>query len=133
MPPLDDKQEEIVRWLAGFVAENMYRVGSKMLEFLILTNGGAAIACLGLIASSSPRANDYVVKLILAAFVIGLGLAGWITVRGFRYMTRMSFQFRATLDRIRAKTEPWEAMGKVFAADDTMQFHRSASLSALHL
>ena len=120
--PLSDKQEEIAKYLANFLAELMYRAGSKMLDFLIITNGGAAIACLGMIASASPHANDYTVKLILAAFVIGLALAGWLTVRGFRYITTMSIAFPSTLQRIRAGTEPWEALGKVLAPDHANKF-----------
>jgi hypothetical protein len=114
IPPPTEKQEEAIKYLAGFLSEQGYRAGSKMLDFLILTNGGAAVACLGMIASSSPHANDYAVKLLLAAFVIGLALAGWLTVRGFRYTMQMLLDFHDTVDRMRAGTETWEALGRIF-------------------
>jgi hypothetical protein len=122
VPPLNDKQEEVIKYLAGFLAEQGYRAGSKMLDFLILTNGGAAVACLGMIASASPHANDYAVKLLLAAFVIGLALAGWLTVRGFRYITWMLLEFRDTVDRMRAGTEPWGSLGKIFDPKTAKRF-----------
>ena len=78
-------------------------------------------------------ANDYAVKLILAAFVIGLALAGLVTVRGFRYMTRMALQFPVTLERVRARTEPWEAIGKVFLPPDATRFRKIKSLLVLYL
>jgi hypothetical protein len=47
MTELIDRQEEIFTYVAGLLKEAAYRAGSKMLDFLILPNGGAAVACWG--------------------------------------------------------------------------------------
>jgi hypothetical protein len=52
MNQLTDKHEETVMYVTGLHKEAAYRSGSKMLDFLILTNGGAAVACLRMIASA---------------------------------------------------------------------------------
>jgi hypothetical protein len=114
MAPLTDKQEELIKYVAGLLKEAAYRAGSKMLDFLILTNGGAAVACLGMIASTSPHADDRAVKVLLAVFVLGLALAGILTVRGFLYTARISFGFGEAVDRMRAGTAQWEALTQVF-------------------
>jgi hypothetical protein len=111
---LTDKQEETVKYVTGLLKEAAYRAGSKMLDFLILTNGGAAVACLGMIASASPHADDRAVRILLTVFVIGLSLAGVLTVRGFLYTARMSFGFGETVERMHAGTAEWDALGKLF-------------------
>jgi hypothetical protein len=111
---LTDRQEEIIKYVAGLLKEAAYRAGSKMLDFLILTNGGAAVACLGMIASASPRADDHAVKVFLLVFVIGLSLAGVLTVRAFLYTAQISFGFGETVEHIRAGSAHWDALGKIF-------------------
>jgi hypothetical protein len=77
--------------------------GTRAQDFLIFTNGGAVIACFGLIGSSSPYANAAPVKVFLAMFLLGLVLAGLTVIRGFRYVTRLAFDFRATVDSLKGR------------------------------
>jgi hypothetical protein len=123
MAELTGKQEELIKYLSGMVAESAYRAGSKMLDLLILTNGGAAVACLGMIASESPHADDYAGKLLLMVFIIGLALAGVLTVRGFLYTTRMTFDFGDTVARMRAGSAQWGALQKLFQDMKPKQFY----------
>ena len=85
-----------------------------MLDFLILTNGGAALACLGMIASASPHADDRAVKVLLLVFVTGLALAGALTVRGFLNTAQISSAFGETVEHIRTGTAHWDALRRIF-------------------
>jgi hypothetical protein len=57
-----------------------------------------------MIGSESPYAKSVIVKILLAIFLIGLGLAGATMVRAFRYTATLAFDFRDMVDRMRAGT-----------------------------
>jgi hypothetical protein len=65
--------------------------GTRAQDFITITNGGAAIACLGLMGSSSPFANAPEVKWLFAIFLLGLVCAGVTMVR---YATNLGLSFR---------------------------------------
>lgn len=64
------------------LAQNLLDAAKRAIEYLSLTNGGAVIACLAFIGSSSPNAHSKVALMLLAVFLIALILTGVALARG---------------------------------------------------
>jgi hypothetical protein len=107
MTDLTEKQEAAIQQMLNTLAQMNTLAGTRAQDFLTLTNGGAAIACLGLMGSSSPYASAPIVKILLAMFMLGLGFAGVTTIRAFRYATRIAWAFLDTLAQLRAGKAEW--------------------------
>src|SRR5947207_4763057 len=88
-----DEQEVAIEKMLAIVNQMAVTAGTRAQDFLTLTNGSAAIACLALIGSESPYAKSSIVRVLLAMFVVGLGLAGVTMVRGFRFATGLAWDF----------------------------------------
>jgi hypothetical protein len=114
MPELTEKEEAAIQQMSNLVVQMVTMAGTRAQDFLTITNGGAAIACLAMIGSSSPYANDAPVKIFLAMFVLGLVLAGVTMVRGFRYTTKLAWAFGDTVPRLRRGEAQWDDLMAVF-------------------
>lgn len=109
------EQDQAIEKLASHVANIVQVSGTRAQDFLILTNAGGIVACLGLIGSSSPHASDWALRLFLVMYLLGLSLAGWTMIRGFRYALRLASGFRSSVDAFRAGTGEWTAVLTLFA------------------
>jgi hypothetical protein len=58
MPELTEKQEAAIQQINAIVMKVVTLAGTRAQDFLTFTNGGAAVACLGLMGSSLMRARS---------------------------------------------------------------------------
>jgi hypothetical protein len=97
---LNERQEALLFRMSDVVARMGVTAGTRAQDFITITNGAAALACLGLMGSSSPYANSPVVRVLLAMFVSGLVLAGVTVVRGYRFATKVGWAFNDAARRL---------------------------------
>jgi len=109
-----DQQEAVIQQMATLMTQMVTTAGTRAQDFLTITNGSAAIACLAMIGSESPYARSPVVKILLATFLIGLILAGVTMMRGFAYTTVLAFDFRDAVGRLRSGDSTWDELMRLF-------------------
>lgn len=114
MPELTDEKKAAIQQMGNLMFKVVATAATRAQDFLVITNGGATVACLAMIGSSSPYANAMPVRIFLAMFLLGLVLAGVTMVRGFFYATRLGFDFRATVDRLAAEEAEWSELMQLF-------------------
>jgi hypothetical protein len=134
MPELTDEQKAAIQQMSNLMAKIVATAATRAQDFLVITNGGAVIACLAMMGSSSPYANAMPVKIFLALFLLGLVLAGVTMVRGFHYATKLGFAFRATVDRLGAGEGQWQELVQLFDPKITRAvFTRNVQIGAVSL
>lgn len=101
--------------LGELVSRLVEASGTRAQDFLILTNAGGVVACLGLITSSSPHANGLMIRVLLVMYLVGLALVGWTSIRGFLRMQRLAMDFANTMSQYRAGDVEWSAVADLFA------------------
>ena len=119
------EQEQIIGELGRTFANLAAIAGTRAQDFLVLTNGGAAVACLALLSSESSLAKSVMVKLSLAIFVFGLLLAGVTMTRGYFYATNTATRFIELVPRIRAGSATWHQLQQVVDPHKAMRFYRT--------
>lgn len=80
------QQSEIIYTERQHLAENLTSVSRLALDYLVLSNGGAAVACIAFIGSSYPAASGWPSLVALSLFILGIALAGWMTRRMHKYV-----------------------------------------------
>lgn len=94
------------------LAQNMLDVGKQALQYLVLTNGGAAIACLAFMGSASPHAGDWQVRAALCFFIAGLFAAGITVMRGFNFAYRVTLVFQQRMMEVLDGTTEYDQFNR---------------------
>lgn len=119
---MNDDTEIAAQRLGDLVSRLVEASGTRAQDFLILTNAGGVVACLGLITSSSPHGNGSMIRILLAMYIIGLALVGWTSIRGFLRVQRLAMDFATTMAAYRAGEVEWSAVADLFAPKSLNEF-----------